>query len=171
VYGGWWSGIRGKVEVDRIYESSSYTVLLMQILVWGNNLTGNLDPHSDEPIISSPRYVLEELEVEEISWSSWACTVGRGMSACVRVSADEIVGDCYYIWGSGGSERAPAKLTLSSKPVKFLGADEPSAYVDVEGYVHTLPDNDRTSSKAWRDVALTGLGTVYALSGRSLICY
>ena len=164
-----WSGIRGKIKVDRIYESSSYTVLLMQILAWGNNLTGNLDPHSNEPIISSPRYVLEQLEVEEISWSSWACTIGRGMSACESLLT--AVGQSYYIWGSGGSERAPAKLILSSKPVKFLGADEPSAYLDEEGYVHTLPDNDRTSSKAWHDVALTGLGTIYALSGRSLTCY
>jgi hypothetical protein len=50
------------------------------LLAWGNNLTGNLDPASSEPIITTPRRVLEDLGVEEILWSSWANTIGRGMS-------------------------------------------------------------------------------------------
>jgi hypothetical protein len=143
----------------------------MQFLAWGNNLTGNLDPQSKEGIISSPEYVFSDLEIEEISWSSWACTIGRGMSAIMRLLT--IVRDSYFIWGSGTSgddKRLPKRLSLSSTPIKFLGADEPSAYLDKEGYVHALPDDGRsaTSSKTWRDVALTGLGSVYALSGRSV---
>lgn len=54
--------------------------LMPHLLAWGNNLTGNLDPASRDAIISSPRRILEDLGVEEIVWSSWTSTIGRGMS-------------------------------------------------------------------------------------------
>jgi hypothetical protein len=50
------------------------------LLAWGNNLTGTLDPISGEPVIPCPKHVLEDLSVDEIVWSGWANSIGRGAS-------------------------------------------------------------------------------------------
>lgn len=78
-----------------------------------------------------------------------------------------VVGNEFYAWGSnipGGPGRPPTKLSLPSEPVKFLGADEVTAYLGKDGFVRTLPDNGSKSSKSWQDVVLNSLGLVYAIS-------
>jgi len=77
------------------------------------------------------------------------------------------VGDDYYTWGlgiSGEPCQVPAKLSLASRPVKFLGADEATAYLDQDGHVRKLPDNGTKSSTSWKDVVLVDSGAVYAIS-------
>jgi len=171
--------VRWVYAVDRIYPSSEFdsrdwlllsSQLMPCLLAWGNNLAGNLDPASGEPIISSPRRVLEDLGIEEIVWSSWASTIGRGMSL-PGFSGCEIdlwsVGDEYYTWGSaipGELGQAPAKLSLASRPVKILGADEATVYLDQDGHVRKLPDDGAKSSTSWEDVVLLDSGAVYAIS-------
>jgi hypothetical protein len=76
------------------------------------------------------------------------------------------VGDDYYTWGSGlpgEPYQAPAKFSLASRPVKFLGADEATAYLDKDVFVRKLPDDGTRSSTSWKDVVLTSLGAVYAI--------
>lgn len=138
------------------------------LLAWGNNLTGSLDPVSGESIIHHTRHVLQGLCVDEIVWSSWASTIARGMSfrQFHTILTISVGNDC-YIWGSGlpgQPAQAPTKLSLASRPAKFLGADEATAYLDKDGFVRTLPDDGTKSSTPWQDVVLTGLGHICALS-------
>jgi len=151
------------------------SVLLMRyILAWGNNLTGNLDPTSSDSILSIPRHVLAELDVEELKWSSWASTIVRGRSAlCMRRLLTTIVGDDYYSWGSAMPEspgQNAVRLSPTTEPLRFLGLDESTAYLDRDGYVHPLPDDGPKSSTAWRDVVMTGPGPIYTLSSDENSC-
>jgi hypothetical protein len=152
--------------------------LMPYILAWGNNLTGNLDPASGEHIISSPRRVVEDLGVKEIVWSSWASTIGRGMSppqVYGREGIDGTVGDDYYTWGSvipGEPVQAPSKLFLNARPVKFLGADEATAYLGKDGFIYRLDQDGTKSSSSWQDAILTGSGATYAIPAdtKSTVC-
>ena len=81
-------------------------------------------------------------------------------------STNGLVGDEHYTWGSGipgEPVRAPTMLSLTSRPVKFLGADEATAYLDQDGHVRKLPDDGTRSSTSWKDVVVTDTGTVYAI--------
>ena len=82
-------------------------------------------------------------------------------------STNGLVGEEHYTWGSGipvEPVRAPTMLSLTSRPVNFLGADEASAYLDQDGHVHKLLDDGARSSTSWKDVVVTDTGTVYAIS-------
>jgi hypothetical protein len=77
------------------------------------------------------------------------------------------VGDCYYTWGSalpGEPGQAPAKLSSASRPVKFLGADEATAYLGKHGFIYKLDGDGTRSSTSWHNVVVTGTGAVYAIS-------
>jgi hypothetical protein len=77
------------------------------------------------------------------------------------------VGDDYYTWGSGipgEPAQSPTKLSWASRPVKFLGTDEATAYLGRDGFIHKLDEDGTRSSTSWHDVALTGPGAVYAIS-------
>jgi hypothetical protein len=77
------------------------------------------------------------------------------------------VGDDYYTWGSGfpgEPVQSPRKLSLASRPVIFLGADEATAYLGKDGFVYKLDGDGTRSSTSWHDVVFTGSGTVYAIS-------
>lgn len=77
------------------------------------------------------------------------------------------MGDEYYTWGSripGDPIQAPAKLSFVSRPAKFLGADQATAYLDKDGLVRKLPDDGTKSSTSWKDVALIDSGSVYAIT-------
>lgn len=84
----------------------------------------------------------------------------------VHEVADGPVGGDYYTWGSGlpgEPVKAPAKLSLASRPAKFLGADEATAYLDQDGHVRRLSDDGTKSSTSWQDVVVIGSGAVYAI--------
>jgi hypothetical protein len=77
------------------------------------------------------------------------------------------VGDDYYTWGSeipGEPVQASRKLSLASRPVKFLGADEATAYLGKDGFIHKLDGDGTRSSTSWHDVVITGSGAVYAIT-------
>jgi hypothetical protein len=77
------------------------------------------------------------------------------------------VGDDYYTWGSGlpgDPGQAPAKLSLASRPVKFLGADEATAYLGEDGFIYKLEGDGTRSSTSWHDVVINGSGAIYSIS-------
>ena len=83
------------------------------------------------------------------------------------VLTDGSVGDDYYAWGSGipgEPVQSPTKLSWASRPVKFLGADEATAYLGKDGFIYKLDGDGTRSSTSWHDVVITGPGAVYAIS-------
>jgi hypothetical protein len=143
-----------------------------QVIAWGNNTAGNLDPALDEAIIETPTKVLKDLAVDEICWSSWASTIRRGKSEPIVLPLTKTVGVRYHAWAGAPTEDSDAVmlLDLEHEAVKFLGPDEATVYLDKTGFVNTLqPEfNDsiyKRSSDAWHDIVLTGKGYVYASSG------
>jgi hypothetical protein len=83
------------------------------------------------------------------------------------VLTDGSVGDDYYTWGSGipgDPVQAPAELSFVSRPVKFLGADEATAYLGKDGFIYKLDGDGTRSSTSWHNVVITGPGAVYAIS-------
>lgn len=50
---------------------------MVKLVVWGNNITSNLDPTFTEPCIHRPTLVKLEgdEQVESVVWASWACTI------------------------------------------------------------------------------------------------
>jgi hypothetical protein len=80
------------------------------------------------------------------------------------------VGDEYYKWGSeipGEPVQAPTKLSWASRPVKFLGTDEATAYLDEDGHVRKLPDDGTMSTTSRDDIVITGSGAVYAITAEN----
>jgi hypothetical protein len=80
------------------------------------------------------------------------------------------VGEDYYTWGSGipgEPVQAPTKLSLTYRPVKFLGADEATAYLDEDSHVRKLPDDGTKSTKSWHDIVITGSGAVYTITAEN----
>ena len=80
------------------------------------------------------------------------------------------MGEDYYTWGSGipgEPVQAPTKLSLTYRPVKFLGADEATAYLDEDGHVRKLPDDGTMSTTSRDDIVITGSGAVYAITAEN----
>ena len=53
---------------------------MVQLVVWGSNIAGNLSPDPNEEIyIQTPTIVKRKTgeEVERIIWASWTCTIPK----------------------------------------------------------------------------------------------
>jgi hypothetical protein len=147
-----------------------------QLIAWGNNVAGNLNPEIQEPYISIPTRVCESRSVKEVVWTSWTSTIIRGEPArpskVCRADKVEDDKDTFHIRGTGvllKDERGPVPLDLSpADDAKIIGIDEPVAYLSKEGSIHSFGKaEDKEEIKGWKDVVVTGLGVVYGLSGRS----
>jgi hypothetical protein len=51
---------------------------MVQLIVWGNNVAGNLTPVTDDHIyLEAPTIVKRngEEQIETVIWTSWTCTI------------------------------------------------------------------------------------------------
>lgn len=151
-----------------------------QLIAWGNNVAGALDPETQESFITEPRRVWETRNVKDVLWTSWTSTIIRGQYRSTGLSvgqADESESKTngMHIWGTSslvGEERGPATLDPhiegSESNLKIIGDDVPVAYFTNNVVVHPFgsPVGDKEGLK-WEDIVYTGLGSVYAVTGMS----
>ncbi len=71
----------------------------------------------------------------------------------------------YYAWGTDPIVTSPARINVVSisSLKRVLGFDRPVGYLANDGIVHTF-DGTQCPEK-WEDVAIIGLGAVYAFKG------
>jgi hypothetical protein len=49
-----------------------------QLIAWGNNVAGNLDPETQESFITKPSRICESQDVKAVLWTSWTSTITKG---------------------------------------------------------------------------------------------
>ncbi|KAK4688142.1 hypothetical protein P7C73_g1971, partial [Tremellales sp. Uapishka_1] len=95
------------------------------VYVFGSNVSGDLDPSIDLPILHDP-HLLEYGRLGELQWHGWSCTIFQ----------DE--DDECEIWGIDAlipreERRGRRRLPRISK---VIGVDRPLGFLDAEGWVH-----------------------------------
>lgn len=74
------------------------------------------------------------------------------------------------IWGTDPLVTGPGRINeLDKDIVKILGQDNPVAFIATDGHVHMFTGH--VSVDTWDDVAVCGLGQVYAVSGELLVIH
>lgn len=109
---------------------------------FGNNAVQNIDPENTSDYIKAPRDISAGIHCHEVVWHSWEGTIVRTQDRTLKT------------WGS--LPNIGSTLDFD----KIIGHDSPVGYLK-EGRLHLF--DGRHSVKAFIDVAVTGLGDVFAL--------
>ncbi|WWD19766.1 hypothetical protein CI109_104230 [Kwoniella shandongensis] len=116
----------------------------VRFLAFGNNVCRNIDPLG-APVIQTPIDITGNIDCGEIIWHGWTCTIAK---------------DYYHAWGTDPLVSETTSVLPVDAIRRVIGFDRPVGFLHLDGRVSTT--HGIKGSGTWDDVAVTGLGAVYA---------